>query len=84
MADTGSLADTDLGSHKLPVPSDDPLSESPIFEAALFSLFMSQGGRTYACLGHLIHAFVEQINLRDAETQSPSYLHLKAHGIVRC
>ena len=44
MAGTGSLDDTDLGSHKLPVPLDDHLSESPILEAPLFSLFMSQGG----------------------------------------
>ena len=44
MAGTGSLANTDLGSHKLPVPLDDPLSDSPILQVPPFQLFVSQGG----------------------------------------
>ena len=84
MAGTGSLANTDLGSHKLPVPLDDPLSELPILELLPFLLFYEPRGRTDACLGHLVHAFVEQMNLHDAEAQSLNHLHLKAHGIVRC
>lgn len=43
MAGTGSLTNTDLGSHKLPVPLDDPPSEPPILEVHPFLLFMSQG-----------------------------------------
>jgi hypothetical protein len=41
-------------------------------------------GRTYGSLGHLVHAFIELMNLHDAETQSLNHLHLKAHGIVCC
>jgi hypothetical protein len=43
MAGTGSLANTDLGSHKLPVPLD-ALSDSPILLVPFFQLFVSQGG----------------------------------------
>jgi hypothetical protein len=40
---TSGLADTDLESHKPPMPLDDPLLESPILEVPPFLFFMSQG-----------------------------------------
>jgi hypothetical protein len=49
-----------------------------------FSVVREPRGRTCASLGHLVHAFIEVMNLHDAETQSLNHLHLKAHGIVCC
>ena len=84
MTGTSGLADTDLESHKLPVPLDDPLSESPILEVLPFFVVYEPRGWSYACLCHLVHTFVELMNLHDAETQSLNHLYLKAHGIVGC